>query len=51
MYEELGNQLGAAIYYFAGTDGYMVTSTEGGKLTLEWYKDEPYTHRFPQNNI
>jgi len=41
MYEELGNQLGAAIYYFAGTDGYMVTSTEGGKLTLEWYKDEP----------
>ena len=44
MYEELGDQLGTAMYYFAGSGGpqhYVVTSTEAGKLTLEWYKDEP----------
>ena len=41
MYKELGNKLGAALYYFAGTDGYVVTSTEDGILSLEWYKDEP----------
>ena len=41
MYKELGDKLGAALYYFAGTDGYVVTSTENGSLSLEWYKDEP----------
>ena len=41
MYEELGDKLGVAMYYFAGTDGYMVTANAVGKLTLEWYKDEP----------
>jgi len=44
MYEELGDKLGTAMYYFAGSGGpqhYMVTTNAVGKLTLEWYKDEP----------
>ena len=41
MYDALGKHLGTALYYFAGRDGYVVTSNEAGKLTLEWYKDEP----------
>jgi len=41
MYDELGKQLGTAVFYFVGPVGWEVTFAGKETGTLTWHRDEP----------